>query len=345
MTAAPAAVGIGPDLRRRLHDELALASVHRHLPIVAAASVVNALAMGLYAVAGGATPLMFGWVVALIATSALAWTAHRSGKLLQADDLSKVRRLLMLRCAVVGCLWGGFCGHVAYLGGPTEQTVALLMITGTAAGTALTYLRLPICGLALIAPMMALGWIGYAVAAPSVALYMAPVFLAYFLVLAGVTRLGSRLFSDYVDSLAALKTQARRMAALEDERAALMTTLSQDMRTPLHQILGFSDVLRRTAEDDKRKTDAEHARFVCEAAEALQRHVGRALDLRRLSAASAELKPTAVDIVAATQDAALEAEAKAATRDQIVAIVAPRSGLVIETDEDALRTILLCLIE
>jgi len=328
-----------------MEDRIALEAVHRYIPWLAGSSTVNAVALGAYAVAGGLPSALLLWVAGIAATSALGLLAYRRRSLVDPPNPRRVRRLLSVRCVVAGVLYGGMSGHVIFLGGPAEQTVALLVVAGTAAGAALAYIRSREAAGALIAPMMLLTWIGYAAASPTDALYLAPIFAAYLVFLYGATGLGARMFRDYVDGLDQLSARTRRLTALENERAALMTTLSHEMRTPLHQILGFSDVLLKSAQDAGRRTDADHARFVFTAADALQRNIGRALELRRLSAVSAALEIGRVDLAALTQDAALEAEAKAALRDQIVTTDAPASGVTLETDGAALRTMLICLIE
>jgi two-component system, OmpR family, sensor histidine kinase KdpD len=97
-------------------------------------------------------------------------------------------------------------------------------------------------------------------------------------------------------SLARGLAEARVLAETERLRAALLTSISHDLRTPLASILGTVSSLRSYADKyDEADRDELLATLESEA-ERLNRFVGNLLDMTRLEAGAIELKLDLVDV-------------------------------------------------
>jgi two-component system sensor histidine kinase KdpD len=123
-------------------------------------------------------------------------------------------------------------------------------------------------------------------------------------------------------SLARGLAEARVLAETERLRAALLTSISHDLRTPLASILGTVSSLRSYADRyDEADRDELLATLESEA-ERLNRFVGNLLDMTRLEAGAIELKLDLVD-VGELIGAALQRADRILSRHRIEISVAP----------------------
>jgi len=123
-------------------------------------------------------------------------------------------------------------------------------------------------------------------------------------------------------SLARGLAEARVLAETEKMRAALLTSISHDLRTPLASILGTVSSLRSYADKyDANDRDELLATLESEA-ERLNRFVGNLLDMTRLEAGAIEFKLDLVD-VAEIIGAALERAGSVLARHRIEVIIDP----------------------
>src|SRR5437763_9992839 len=97
-------------------------------------------------------------------------------------------------------------------------------------------------------------------------------------------------------SLAHGLAEARVLAETERLRAALLTSISHDLRTPLASIIGSVSSLRRYAGRYEPAEREELLATLQEEAERLNRFVGNLLDMTRLEAGAIELKLDFMDI-------------------------------------------------
>jgi len=91
--------------------------------------------------------------------------------------------------------------------------------------------------------------------------------------------------------------RARVTAETERLRAALLTSISHDLRTPLASILGALTSLRSYGEIYDAKTRDELMATIQSEAERLNRFIGNLLDMTRLESGAVALKPEPVDAV------------------------------------------------
>jgi two-component system sensor histidine kinase KdpD len=97
-------------------------------------------------------------------------------------------------------------------------------------------------------------------------------------------------------SLTRVLAEARVLAETERLRAALLTSISHDLRTPLATILGTVTSLRAFAEQYEPEQREELLATLQEEAERLNRFVGNLLDMIRLESGAIELKLELFDI-------------------------------------------------
>jgi two-component system sensor histidine kinase KdpD len=116
---------------------------------------------------------------------------------------------------------------------------------------------------------------------------------------------GRRLFDALADqaaiaveriTLAEDIDRARVTAETERLRAALLTSISHDLRTPLATIIGSLTSLRSYGKSYGEKTRDELVATIQAEAERLNRFIGNLLDMTRLEAGAIELKPELADI-------------------------------------------------
>ncbi len=97
-------------------------------------------------------------------------------------------------------------------------------------------------------------------------------------------------------SLARGLAETRVLAETERLRAALLTSISHDLRTPLASIIGTVSSLRSYADKYEPRERDELLATLQDEAERLNRFVGNLLDMTRLEAGAIELKPDLADI-------------------------------------------------
>src|SRR5207302_9027072 len=97
-------------------------------------------------------------------------------------------------------------------------------------------------------------------------------------------------------SLARGLAEARVLAETERLRAALLTSISHDLRTPLASIIGTVSSLRSFAGRYEPRERDELLATLQDEAERLNRFVGNLLDMTRLESGAIDLKLDLVDI-------------------------------------------------
>ena len=123
-------------------------------------------------------------------------------------------------------------------------------------------------------------------------------------------------------SLARGLAESRVLAETERLRAALLTSISHDLRTPLASIIGTVSSLRSYA-DKYDATDRDELLATLESeAERLNRFVGNLLDMTRLEAGAIEMKLDLAD-VDEIAGAALERAGSVLARHRIEVMIAP----------------------
>src|SRR5205807_218200 len=123
-------------------------------------------------------------------------------------------------------------------------------------------------------------------------------------------------------SLARGLAEARVLAETERMRAALLTSISHDLRTPLASILGTVSSLRSYADKYDANDRDELLSTLESEAERLNRFVANLLDMTRLESGAIELKLDLTD-VAEIVGAALERAGSVLARHRIEVSIAP----------------------
>ena len=117
-------------------------------------------------------------------------------------------------------------------------------------------------------------------------------------------------------SLARGLAEARVLAESERLRAALLTSISHDLRTPLASIIGAVSSLRSYADKYDLQQREELLETLQDEAERLNRFVGNLLDMTRLEAGAIEIKLDLIDI-AEIVGAALERAGNVLARHRV----------------------------
>jgi len=116
--------------------------------------------------------------------------------------------------------------------------------------------------------------------------------------------------------------RARVMAETERLRAALLTSISHDLRTPLATIIGSLTSLRSYGASYDDKTRDEFMATIQAEAERLNRFIGNLLDMTRLEAGAIDLKPELADL-AEIVGTALQRTAKLLAAHRVVIEIDP----------------------
>ena len=123
-------------------------------------------------------------------------------------------------------------------------------------------------------------------------------------------------------TLAEAIDRARVMAETERLRAALLTSISHDLRTPLATIIGSLTSLRSYGASYDDKTRDEFMATIQAEAERLNRFIGNLLDMTRLEAGAIDLKPELADL-AEIVGTALQRTAKLLAAHRVVIEIDP----------------------
>jgi len=123
-------------------------------------------------------------------------------------------------------------------------------------------------------------------------------------------------------TLAEAIDRARVMAETERLRAALLTSISHDLRTPLATIIGSLTSLRSYGASYDDKTRDEFMATIQAEAERLNRFIGNLLDMTRLEAGAIDLKPELADL-AEIVGTALQRSAKLLAAHRVVIEIDP----------------------
>jgi two-component system sensor histidine kinase KdpD len=123
-------------------------------------------------------------------------------------------------------------------------------------------------------------------------------------------------------SLARGLAEARVQAETERLRAALLTSISHDLRTPLASIIGTVSSLRSYADKYEARERDELLATLQDEAERLNRFVGNLLDMTRLESGAIELKLDFADVTEII-GAALERAGSVLARHRVEVEIAP----------------------
>jgi PAS domain S-box-containing protein len=149
--------------------------------------------------------------------------------------------------------------------------------------------------------------------------------------------------------------RTRRAEALERARdaaeemnrlkTAFLANMSHEIRTPLTAILGFSEAIRESLQQDRVPADdlAVAVDFVLRIERGGRRlldTLNAVLDLSRLEAGMMKLESQPLDVVAEMQNVAARVHHEAIEPTAAVAVRTPGAPVVIETDPEALRRVL-----
>ncbi|HEY4125513.1 MAG TPA: HAMP domain-containing sensor histidine kinase, partial [Rhizomicrobium sp.] len=126
---------------------------------------------------------------------------------------------------------------------------------------------------------------------------------------------------------------------------ALMRTMSHELKTPLNAILGFSDLLRMSADRFQPEQISEYAGLIHIAGGNLLKLINQILDLTKIAANRFPLRRRALPAGGALWAAADAHMARAAEKNIRIEIAACEADLLVDADENALSGIIGQLIE
>jgi two-component system cell cycle sensor histidine kinase PleC len=141
----------------------------------------------------------------------------------------------------------------------------------------------------------------------------------------------------------------RRLGAAEAEadtaKTALLRTMSHELKTPLNAILGFSDLLRMSADRFSVEQIGEYAGLIHLAGGNLLKLINQILDLTKIAAGRFPLRKRELPVGGALWAAADAQSQRAAEKSIRIEIAGCEGDLVIEADESALNNMIGQLVE
>jgi signal transduction histidine kinase len=139
----------------------------------------------------------------------------------------------------------------------------------------------------------------------------------------------------------ALEMERLRAAATGERasRAAVLATVSHDLRTPLHVVMGYADLLDAGIPEPLPESARAHVARVRRASAHMLDLANQVLRYSRLDAGQESVLATGVDLGAFAAEAALAVEPMARVKGLQVEVRGPDSPLAIRTDEGKLRQI------
>ncbi len=140
-----------------------------------------------------------------------------------------------------------------------------------------------------------------------------------------------------------------RLGAAEAEadtaKTALLRTMSHELKTPLNAILGFSDLLRMSADRFSAEQVGEYAGLIHLAGGNLLKLINQILDLTKIAAGRFPLRKRELPVGGALWAAADAQSERAAEKSIRIEIAGCEGDLIIEADETALNNMIGQLVE
>ncbi len=141
----------------------------------------------------------------------------------------------------------------------------------------------------------------------------------------------------------------RRLGAAEVEadaaKTALLRTMSHELKTPLNAILGFSDLLRLSADRFSTEQIGEYAGLIHLAGGNLLKLINQILDLTKIAAGRFPLRKRELPVGGALWAATDAQSGRAAEKSIRIEIAGCEDDLIIEADENALNNMIGQLVE
>ena len=128
-------------------------------------------------------------------------------------------------------------------------------------------------------------------------------------------------------------------------KTAFLRTMSHEMKTPLNAIIGFSDLLRSSPERFGPAQVAEYAGLIHQGGQNMLRLINQILDLTKIAAGRFELSRGGVDVGMVLMSAREANEAAAELKDISFVLDDCGSGMMVDADECALRSMVGHLVE
>ena len=158
-----------------------------------------------------------------------------------------------------------------------------------------------------------------------------------------------RLYGTFQDIDARIQADAARLAQLRAElanqaKSAFLARMSHDLRTPLHAVLGFAQLLSRNPVVLQSATASRQAQHIFEAGRHLLAMIDDVLDLARIESGALRLEAEPVQIEALVSEC-LSLNAAAAAKNQVVLqVLNAAPGQAVLGDRTRLRQVLLNLL-
>jgi len=140
----------------------------------------------------------------------------------------------------------------------------------------------------------------------------------------------------------ALVEARERAEAAAAAKADFLANMSHELRTPLNAIIGFSGVLKDSA--DLTARDARHAQLISEASSTLLLVVNDVLDFSKLESGAFELDPQPCDPMMLARSAAMLVEPQATARGLTLEVLGAGENVRLMADGPRLRQVLLNLL-
>lgn len=106
----------------------------------------------------------------------------------------------------------------------------------------------------------------------------------------------------------ALKQEKEREAAANKAKSHFIANMSHELRTPLNAILGYSEMLKEVAEEDKRQEDVDDLHKIHISGSHLLRLINDILDISKIEADRMEVSPQYFDIFNLLKEVIITAE-------------------------------------
>ncbi|HSM96087.1 MAG TPA: PAS-domain containing protein [Rhizomicrobium sp.] len=153
------------------------------------------------------------------------------------------------------------------------------------------------------------------------------------------TRRQAKYLSDLTKRLGAAEAEA------DTAKTALLRTMSHELKTPLNAILGFSDLLRISADRFQPEQISEYAGLIHAAGGNLLKLINQILDLTKIAANRFPLRRRPLPAGGAMWAAADTHSARAVEKDITLEIADCETDLLVDADENAMANMLGQLIE
>lgn len=334
-----------PDLKQDA-DVDRIDALIRHLPVIAAAYVVNPILAALLVWPYVDKIVIAVWVLACMGLGYLhlvSWLRHRHKSRPESVSPQTIRRA-SIQSLVGGILWGTFLAWSTWQAPTDIQAFLALLAAGITAGAAVVLHRLPIACCLYILVMILPGSFVLVITGGQDQFILGIFCATYLAYLLFGARQAYIAFIDGVRPKVESRMHLRRAEAANRTKTEFLANMSHELRTPLNAIIGFSDVMKGEVFGPLNDRYQECATDIHQSGRHLLQVINDILDVARIETGNIDLHEEEFCLTEIVERSIRMVEDRARARNIDLQLDLPATLPNIRADERKIKQILINLL-